>query len=148
MYKALPMDGCGAVFFQRRNMFLTAIPLVSRETILRKNLIIFPHQSVPGNFGNDAGGPNGDTLGISLVDRLLPYRHLGYRHRIVEEQIRPGIQLTDSLPHGLVGSLQNIDLVNPLGRGISYSTAKSAFHDLRIKFFSLFFGQLFGIINI
>ena len=48
---------------------------------------------------------NGNASSIPVDDGHLPHRHLGDRHRVVEQQIRLHRQLADGLPHGLISSL-------------------------------------------
>ena len=67
---------------------------------------------ISGHFCHHTGCCNGLTLGISFDNRDLSLRQSRYGHSIIEQDLRLRIQFPDCLPHGFIGRLQNIDLIN------------------------------------
>ena len=103
---------------------------------------------ISGHFCHHTGCCNGLTLGISFDDRDLSLRQSRYGHSIIEQDLRLRIQFPDCLPHGFIGRLQNIDLIDPLLAHNSQSYCHCFFHDLLIEKLPAALGQLLGIIQI
>jgi hypothetical protein len=59
----IPADGL--------SMFFGRISFVTGEIVKGIDSVIFQHQSVPGDLGNDGGCRNGRTPGVTLLDSLL-----------------------------------------------------------------------------
>ena len=107
-----PVDGTRAVFRDGRQMFRRAIALVPVETVGGKLQMIFQHQPVARDLGENAGGGDGITPRVALDDgRLLHAQRL---HRAaVHERVRwQRTQLRQRVVHGAMRGLEDIDLVN------------------------------------
>ena len=124
-----------------------AIALMAGKAILRILLVVFVHQPVTGDLGNDGGRRNGGGLGITLDDGAGGHGQGRQRHCIHQYLLRLRAEAEDCLIHAVEGGLINIHPVD--GPGIHQHAAYGygLFLDLSKKFLPPLRGELLGIIE-
>ena len=145
--KAPAVDRAGAVLQDRRAVCLCPVSLVSRKAVNRIFEVHLFHIGVPGHLGKDAGGSNRNTSGVSFYDRYLQDVHVRDRYGIIDKNARTDRQPAYCAAHGLIGRLENIDLIDPLRGDHDDCPGDSLFRDLAVQDFSSFFRHFFGVVE-
>ena len=101
-------------------MFPGGVTFVAIEPILGETAVPALHHAIAGDFGDHAGGSDAQGLGIAVDDGRLGERQSGYGPPIHQEVLRLPSQDAQRTPHGTMGRLQNVDLIDFFRRGQSY----------------------------
>ena len=89
------VDRARTVLREGGEMFGCAVAFVLGEIVLRVLRVELQHQSVPRDFGNNAGGGDGITFGVAFDDGFLPEtncRHVKTVHKHVIGFDRQGVE--------------------------------------------------------
>ena len=70
------------------------------------------------------------------------------RDRVIDQDPGPDRELTDGAPHGFIGRLENIDLIDPVGGYHDDCPGQGLFADLVIEDLPALLRDLFGVIEI
>src|SRR5208337_4347499 len=100
---AVPTDGL--------SMCPSGIPFVAGEVVQGIELVVFHHQPVPGDLGDDRGRSDGETRGVAPLNCPLG-KIDGYTINAVDqEKVGCRIEAQDRGLHGPEGGLQDIMLL-------------------------------------
>ena len=125
------------------------IAFVPGKAVFRKLSVVFPHDLVASDFGQNAGGGDGVTFGIAFDQRGLPSLNSFYRQAVDKDVIGLLFQLFQCPNHALMRCFQNVPRVNfrRLHRNDGAMNPSLPRQPMR-KCFAFFLRQRFGIIEI
>ena len=125
-----------------------SIAFVPGEAILRILRVEFDHDAVAGDFGDDAGGGDGDAERVAADERGVIDGEAAHWESVDEGVVGCRGQGFDGAGHGEMGGAEDVE-------GVDFSN--SGFTDGPVDFgvggqngmeaFALFGGELFGVIE-
>lgn len=125
-----------------------AVAFVFGEGVLGPVGIVFAHEAVAGDLGEDAGGGDAETFGVAFDDCRLGSGERGDA-KAIHERVRGGRgKLGEGGVHRAVSRLEDIDFIN--NRCVNDANAEMDF-GFRVnggeQFFADFLGEFFRIIE-
>ena len=118
------------------------------QLILRVLLIQFQHIAVTADLGQHRGRADAGAGGIALDHRLCrDLQACGGAVSVNQHQIRHDVQLLHRLLHPAHGGVQDVFPVDDLRPHKNDAVGQRFFADLIKQCFTLFLGQLFGIVD-
>jgi hypothetical protein len=130
-------------------MQFRAVAFVLAEAILRKTRAEVPHNRVPRDFRDHAGGGNGEAVAIAVDDRSLGVGERKHRQAIDEHMLGLHGQGLDRDPHGFMGRAQNVDGVDLYRIDDPDRPANGLVRqELFVNLLPLFRQELFGIVQL
>jgi hypothetical protein len=92
------------------SVFLGRIPLVRGKIVARINTMIFHHQAVPSNLGNDGGCSDAVAVGVAFFKRPLGKIKRDRMYAVDEKKVRYWIKTHNRRLHGPERGLQDVML--------------------------------------
>ena len=121
--------GAGAVSVQRGDMLADAVALVRVEAVVRIVRVKSAHEMVAGDFGDDAGGGDEETLRIAAHNRRGRAGQSLHGEAVNQNVTDGHAQRLNCSAHGGVRGDENIEVVNLLRGG----DADCPFHTLGLR---------------
>lgn len=146
--KAFAVDGAGAVVAEGFEVLGSGVALVIRETVLGEKVVVFGHEAIAGDLGEDAGGRDGEAFGVAIDDRGLGATDGEDVGPVDEGVVRNEGEFQHGFVHGAEGSLQDVDGVDDfdIDGGDGGTDLAGGGKELE-KFFALLFVELLGIVQ-
>ena len=125
-----------------------AVAFVLGETVFGPLFVVFAHEAVAGDLGEDAGGGYAVALGVALDNGGLGRGERGHGSAIHQHVGGGRVELGESGIHRSVGGLEDIDIVDE--RRVDDADAEM---DLRFrvngseKFLADFLGELLRVVE-
>ncbi len=125
-----------------------AVAFVLGETVFGPLFVVFAHEAIAGDLGEDAGGGDAVALGVALDDGGLGHGERGHKASVHQRVGRGRVELGEGGVHRAVGGLEDIDVVDE--RRVDDADAEM---DLRFrvnggeKFLADFLGELLGVVE-
>jgi hypothetical protein len=146
--KAAPMDGRGTEALEGIEMFRGGVTLVQGESVARIKLVELDHQTVAGDFGEDARGGDRGTEGVALDHCGLGAVEQRRGESVEEDMLRRGIQSVKSATHGFVGGAEDVDGIDGLSIEADDCPVQiGVIGELGEKALTVGGGKLFGIVQ-
>ncbi len=94
---------------------------MARKAELRKLGVELPHDPIPRDLGDDAGGGDGKRAAVALDQRVVRQRKIPDRQAVDKAVVGRGFQGSDGAAHGEMGGAQDVQGVDfrRLGEGDS-----------------------------
>src|SRR5581483_8504784 len=145
--KASPMQRTSAKALQCVEVVRRRISLVITKAIARILGVEGSHQAVAVHLGDDAGGADGDALGVALDDRLLRHGEPVEPARVDEQVLRLRVESENgALQRHQAGAI-DVEAVDLLHLRPADAHRDRLRADLRLQGIALFRSELFGIID-
>src|SRR5439155_8684399 len=146
--KAAAMNGTRTVLRQSGEVSCRAVAFVPGETVSGKSAVIFEHQPVAGDLGENARRSDGKTARVAFDQSALRKTQRLHPQTVHQHVLRLRPQLRERLIHRAVGGLQNVDGVYGLGVDSSDSELDGAAGGQPLKkSFTPGSRQLLGVID-
>ena len=105
------------------------------------------HHGISGNLCHNAGGTDGNAFRIPFDNAFLGCGYLGNGDRVRKDKVRLYFQFGQSLSHGFISCLQNIDFVNAFVGNHAHCPSHCLFLDDLAKLLPLLGRKFFGVID-
>lgn len=146
--EAAAVDGARAMLFESGLVGGGAVAFVLGETVFGPLFVVFAHEAIAGDLGEDAGGGDAVALGVALNDGGLGRGERGHKASVHQRVGRGRVELGEGGVHRAVGGLEDIDVVDE--RRVDDADAEM---DLRFrvnggeKFLTDFLGELLRVVE-
>src|SRR5438132_2203309 len=142
------MNGTRTVLRQSGEVPSRAVAFVPGKTVSGKSAVIFEHQPVAGDLGENARRSDGKTARVALDQGDLRKAQRLHSQPVHQHVLRLRPQLRERLIHRAMGGLQNVDGVYGLGVDSSDSELDGAAGGQPFKkSFPLESRQLLGVVR-
>ena len=129
-------------------MFAHTITFVAGEAILRILRVEFDHEAVAGDFGDDAGGGDGNAKGVAADERRVVDGEAAHGESVDEGVVGFRGQGLDGAGHGEVGGAKDVEGIDFLDAGGADGPVDfGAGGQGSVEAFAFFGGELFGVIE-
>jgi len=112
--EAAAVGGAGAVPVEGFEVGAGAVAFVAGEAVLGIGLVQFGHDAVAGDFGEDAGGGDGEAAGVAFDLILSGAGEAGDGQAVDEGEVGKGREGIERPGHGEVGGAEDIEAVDLL----------------------------------
>ena len=127
-------------------MFFGSVSLVSGKAVFGVEAVPFRHLPVPRYFGDDAGGGDGIAQGVAVDDAALFPLEPQALQRVDQEQLRRDLLRRPA--HGVLRSVQDVDLVDLLRGSFPDADVQGRFLNLLKDLLAPLFGQLLAVVHV
>ena len=141
------MNRAGAEPHERLLMRARAVADVPGEAVTGIEPIVFPHEAIARDLGQDRSGGDGDRELISPNDRPLGDVHIGEAHGVNEKVVRTGMKPRDRRSHRALGRAPDIGAINLRGVHDSESQRARRVPNRVVEGFSAAAREAFGIVQ-
>ena len=132
---------------EQAKMLRRGISFMRTKIILGETLMIFTHETVSSDFGEDRGRRDGNGKPVALDDRALRHTKGWQGDRIQEQKVWWDRQGLHGTTHGLPGGLENIQGFDfPLG-GQTNPRGDGLLDDRMIQTLPNYFAHLFRVVE-
>ena len=129
-------------------MLRSGVTLVIAEAVLRKLVVVFGHEAVARDFGEDAGGGDRKAFRVAIDQRRLGIER-GENMRAVDERvIGTGVELKEGVIHRAEAGAKNVDGVDDfdIGDGDCVRNERRGGEE-GVEAVAFFFGELLGVVQ-
>src|SRR5256885_15176364 len=113
--EAATVNRARTVLLQGGEMPRGAVALMQGKSVSRKPTVVFEHQSVARDLGQNARGGDRKTARVAFDQRGLRKTQRLHDQAVHQHVVRRRLQSRQSLAHGLMRRLQDVNGVDGLG---------------------------------